>query len=244
MNIQLQVKNLSSPKVDQAIDLVKKLIQSGTIRPGDKLPNEADLATQLGVSRNSLREAVRAMQAIRILEARQGDGTYVSKLDPAGMIDVLRFAVDVSDPISVVWYLELRQILEVASVQEAAVHRTAEQLTELKNLHRQVLNEKDPDRLMALDGAFHNAIADIGGNPVHAALLRVVSAPTVRARVWRQRIADCDYRTIRNEHQQILDAIERKSVDEARHAMWGHLNHVVTWVRDNPEAMTALEANQ
>lgn len=234
---------MSSPKVDQAIDLVKKLIQSGTIRPGDKLPNEADLATQLGVSRNSLREAVRAMQAMRILEARQGDGTYVSNLDPAGMIDVLRFAVDVSDSVSVVWYLELRQILEVATTQEAAVHRSAEQLAGLKHLHQQVLNENDPDKLMALDGAFHNAIADIGSNPVHAALLRVVSAPTVRARVWRQRIADYDYRAIRDEHQQILDAIERQSVDEARYAMWGHLNHVIAWVKDNPEAVTALEDN-
>lgn len=235
---------MSSPKVDQAINQVKKLIQSGRIHPGDKLPSEAELATQLSVSRNSLREAVRAMQTMRILEARQGDGTYVSDLDPAGMIDVLRFAVDVSDSRSVVWYLELRQILEVAATQEAAVRRTPEQFAELTDLHQQVLEEDDPEKLMALDGAFHNLIADIGGNPVHAALLGVVSAPTVRARVWRQRIADFDYRSIRNEHQQILDAIGRQHVDEARHAMWGHVNHVIVWVRDNPEALTRPEDTQ
>lgn len=235
---------MSSPKVDQAINLVKKLIQSGAVRPGDKLPNEGELAEQLGVSRNSLREAVRAMQTMRILEARQGDGTYVSDLDPAGMMDVLRFAVDVSDSRSVVWYLELRQILEVAATQEAAVRRTPGQLAKLRDLHQQVLEENDPGKLMALDGAFHSLIAEIGGNPVHAALLGVVSAPTVRARVWRQRIADFDYRSIRREHQQILNAIERQHVDQARHAMWGHLNNVIAWVRENPEALSDQEAAQ
>lgn len=230
---------LSSPKVDKAINLVKELIQSGQIRSGDKLPNEADLANQLGVSRNSLREAVRAMQTMRILEARQGDGTYVSKLDPAGMIDVLRFAVDVSDAQSVLWYLELRQILEVATVQVAAARRSPAQLAALKDLHQQVMAEDDPDALMSLDGDFHNMIAEIGGNPVHAALLRVVSAPTVRARIWRQRLADHDYNAIRREHQQILNAIERQNVEEARHMMWGHLNHVIGWVRDNPNSISS-----
>lgn len=235
---------MSSPKVDQAINLVKELIQSGAIRSGDKLPNEADLALQLGVSRNSLREAVRAMQTMRILEARQGDGTYVSDLNPADMMNVLRFAVDVSDSQAVVWYLELRQVLEVATTQEAAVRRTPQQLAQLEEVHQQVLNEDDPDKLMALDGAFHNLIADIGGNPLHAALLRVVSAPTVRARIWRQRISDYDYRAIRREHQQIIDAIARQNVDEARHAMWGHLNHLIAWVRDNPDALTNPKAKQ
>lgn len=228
---------MSSPKVDKAINLVKELIQSGQIRPGDRLPNEADLANQLGVSRNSLREAVRAMQTMHILEARQGDGTYVSKLDPAGMMDVLRFAVDVSDAQSVLWYLELRQILEVAAVQEAAIRRTSEQLDRLKNIHSQIMNENDPAKLLSLDGDFHNMIAEIGCNPVHTALLRVVSAPTVRARIWKQRLADHDYRHIRDEHHQILEAIEHQRVDEARQVMWGHVNHVIAWVRSNPDAL-------
>lgn len=228
---------MSGQKVELAINLVKELIQSGQIRAGDRLPNEAELAAQLGVSRNSLREAVRAMQTMRILEARQGDGTYVSDLDPAGMMEVLRFAVDVSDSTAVIWYLELRQLLEVATVQETAIRRTRPQLDRLKEIHRNILTENDPESLMALDGTFHDLIAEIGGNPVHAALLKVVSAPTVRARIWRQRLADHDYQNIRCEHERILDAIEHQRVDEARHAMWGHLNDVISWVRTNSEAL-------
>lgn len=230
---------MSSPKVDQAVNLVKELIQSGKIRRGDKLPNEADLANQLGVSRNSLREAVRAMQTMRILEARQGDGTYVSELDPAGMMDVLQFAVDVSDSQSALWYLELRQTLEVATVQEAAARRTPKQLAELHELHKKILVEDDPVTLMGLDSEFHNLIAQIGGNPVHTALLKVVSAPTMRMRIGRQRMADQNFRTIRHEHKQILTAIEQQRVAQAHHLMWDHLNNVITWVRDNPDAIAS-----
>lgn len=230
---------VSSPKVDQAIELVKQLIQSGAVRPGDKLPKEGDLALRLGVSRNSLREAVRAMQTMRILEARQGDGTYVSDLDPSHMMDVLSFAVDVSDAQSVVWFLELRRTLELAAVQSACVCRTDQDLTELQDIHEKILNEEDPDKLMALDGAFHQKIAEIGGNPVQASLLNVVSAPTLRARVWRQRLADQDYRSIRDEHQVVMDAIVRQDVDGARFGMWAHLGQVINWVRENTEALAS-----
>lgn len=228
---------MSGQKVEQAIALVKELILSGHVRPGDRLPKEADLAAQLGVSRNSLREAVRAMQTVRILEARQGDGTYVSNLDPAGMMDVLSYAVDVSDARAVRWYLELRQILEVAAVQETAIRRTEAELEALRTVHQAALVERDPTRLMELDRDFHNLIAEIGGNPVHAALSRVVSAPTMRARIWRLRLADRDYATMLREHQRILDAIEHRLVDEARHAMWGHLHGVIAWVRSNGDAL-------
>ena len=229
---------MASPKVERAISLVKELIQSGQIRPGDQLPNEGDLSVQLGVSRNSLREAVRAMQTMRILEARQGDGTYVSDLDPAGMVDILRFAVDVSDARSVAWFLEIRRILEVAAVQEATARRTAAQLIRLKEIHHALLAQPDAEESLRLDGRFHDVLAEIGGNPIHAALLRVVSAPTLRARIWRQRLADYDFARVRTEHQAILDAVEAQDIEHARNAMWNHVNHVIEWVRANPAALS------
>src|SRR6266702_1766410 len=69
---------------DEAIEQIRVLVASGEWGPGTRLPREADLAAQLGLSRNSLREAVRALSLIRVLEVRQGDGTYVSSLDPDG----------------------------------------------------------------------------------------------------------------------------------------------------------------
>lgn len=63
---------------DEAIGKIKEMIVSGALRPGDRLPKEADLAAELGLSRNSLREAVKALSLLNILDVRQGDGTYVS----------------------------------------------------------------------------------------------------------------------------------------------------------------------
>lgn len=235
---------MCSGKVDQTIELVKDLIQSGDIRAGDRLPSEGELSAQLGVSRNSLREAVRVMQAMRILEARQGDGTYVSDLDPAASMDVLRFAVDISDTRSVVWYLEIRRLLEVVAAQEAAARRTDEDLARLEDVHARLMAEPDGPGIMALDAEFHQALGRIGSNPIQAALLRVISAPTLRARVWRQRLADNSCARIRREHQVILDAIRARDVEAARNAMWQHITQVIQWVEGNPEPMTARRAPQ
>ena len=237
---------MSSPKVDLAINLVKGLIQSGEIRPGDRLPNEADLSAQLGISRNSLREAVRALQAMRILEARQGDGTYVCDLDPVGMIDVLRFAVDVSDTQAVVWFLEIRRTLEVSAVRRAASRRSVSELDQLKAIQSRILKTTDNDLLMQLDSDFHLAIADIAGNPIQSALLKVVSAPTLRARIWRQRLADMNFANLRHEHDRILAGIEEQDVESAVHAMWGHVDGVLQWAKTHPEdiAMPIIDMGQ
>lgn len=227
-------RHLGSPKVDQAVERVKDLILTGKLRAGDKLPNEEDLSGLLDVSRNSLREAVRAMQTMRILEARQGDGTYVADLEPAGMIDILSFAVDVSDAKSIVWFLELRRTLEVWSVQEAAARRSPEQLAQLLDIHERLLKEVDPDEAIHLDCEFHVRLAEIGGNPIHVALLKVVSAPALRARVARHRLPDSDNFGLRAQHQEIIDAVAARDVERARLAMWNHVNQVLLWVKDHP----------
>ena len=70
------------PVTDVAIDKIKDMIITGELAPGDRLPKEAELAQHLGLSRSSLREAVKALCLIRVLDVRQGDGTYVTSLEP------------------------------------------------------------------------------------------------------------------------------------------------------------------
>ena len=83
MNESTTRRGRRGPSVTEgAIDRIRELIVSGSWGPGDRLPKESELAAQLGLSRNSLREAVRALSQLRVLEVRQGDGTYVSSLEP------------------------------------------------------------------------------------------------------------------------------------------------------------------
>ena len=79
---------------DEAIGKIKEMIISGRVRPGEKLPREADLAAELGLSRNSLREAVKALTLVNVLDVRQGDGTYATSLAPSLLLEALSFIVD------------------------------------------------------------------------------------------------------------------------------------------------------
>ncbi|WP_170844547.1 FadR/GntR family transcriptional regulator [Aliiruegeria lutimaris] len=224
---------MSNSKVDLAISLVQELIRSGELRPGDRLPVEAELAAQLGLSRNSLREAVRAMQAMRILEARQGDGTYISDLDPARMIETLRFAVDVSGPQAVIWFLEIRRMIELHIAGIAAAKRSEAELERLNACHRELSQAASFDAMMEADTRFHVILAEIAGNPILTSLLELVSGPTVRARVWRQQ----DLAEVCAEHAQVLAGIAARDVDAAKHAMWTHISGVLNWVVAHPEEL-------
>src|SRR5215216_2002282 len=97
---------------DEAIEKIKAMILGGELRPGERLPKEAELAEHLGLSRNSLREAVRALSLIRVLDVRQGDGTYVTSLEPSLLLDALTFVVDLHQDRSVLALMEARRLLE------------------------------------------------------------------------------------------------------------------------------------
>jgi len=129
------------PVTDEAIDKIKAMIVSGELGPGARLPREADLAERLGLSRNSLREAVKALSLIRVLDVRQGDGTYVTSLDPNLLLDAMTFVVDFHRDDTVLEFLEVRRILEPAATAMAALTMTDEQIEGL----RAVLAELDPN---------------------------------------------------------------------------------------------------
>src|SRR5947209_19943740 len=104
------------------------MIVSGELGPGDRLPKEADLADKLGLSRNSLREAVRALSLIHILDVKQGDGTYVTSLEPRLLLEAMSFVTDFHRDDSVLDFLEVRRILEPAAAALAALKMTDEEI--------------------------------------------------------------------------------------------------------------------
>src|SRR3954469_23141729 len=125
---------------DEAIDKIKGMITSGELGPGDRLPKEADLAERLGLSRNSLREAVKALSMIRVLDVRQGDGTYGTSLEPHLLLDLLGFVVDFHTDDAVMHFLEVRRLLEPAATALAAQRMSADDVEKLQA----VLDELGP----------------------------------------------------------------------------------------------------
>lgn len=216
---------------DEAIQRIKAMIVSGLLKPGQRLPPEAALAEQLGLSRNSLREAVRALALINILDVRQGDGTYVTSLEPERLLDALTFVVDFHRDESVLDFLRVRRILEPAAAAMAALVISKAEVAALEDNVRATSPDADPEDLIKLDLEFHRLIGVASGNPVLASLIEGISGPTNRARVWRGRTQSGALERTLNEHRAILDALAAREPELAHAAMVNHVAGVENWLR-------------
>src|SRR5262249_16097424 len=163
---------------DEAIDKIKEMIVSGELGPGDRLPKESDLADRLGLSRNSLREAVKALSLIHVLDVRQGDGTYVTSLEPRLLLDAMTFAVEFHRDATVLEFLEVRRILEPAVTAMAATVMTDEEIAALRAVLDELDDNPSVEALVANDLEFHRRIALGTGNTVLCSLIESLSGPT------------------------------------------------------------------
>lgn len=216
---------------DEAIEKIKGMIVSGELRPGDRLPKEVDLAAQLGLSRNSLREAVRALSMVRILDVRQGDGTYVTSLEPKALLDGLSFIVDLHHDATILEFFEVRRILEPAATALAARQIDAETLDALRDHLAKVTDESSAEDLVENDLEFHRRIAEAAGNSVLYSLVDTLSGPTIRARIWRGLTQEGALKRTLDEHHAILDALAGREADLARALATVHIAGVEQWLR-------------
>src|SRR3982751_1257687 len=151
-------------QTDVVIQSVKDMITSGRLTPGSRLPVEKDLAAALAVSRGSLREGVRALAMMGVLETRQGDGTYVTSLDANLLLAPMGFMVDLQTPANSAHLQAVRRVLESQAASRAASRITDDELAEAKSILDDVepmLESKDldHDQIMNADIAFHRIIA-------------------------------------------------------------------------------------
>jgi GntR family transcriptional repressor for pyruvate dehydrogenase complex len=217
-----------------AIETIRELIASGEWGPGTRLPREADLAARLGLSRNSLREAVRALSLARVLEVRQGDGTYVSSLEPGELLEPTLSATHLLQGRTVLELFEVRRMLEPEAAAMAALRADQGVLHDLRReLDRMVAAGDHAEELVEADAAFHDVIGRAPGNGVLSALLRSLSTRTVRARLWHG-LADRNALDVaREEHARIYEAIAAGDVDLARAASLVHIANNEAWLRDH-----------
>ncbi|MFF1520494.1 FadR/GntR family transcriptional regulator [Streptomyces sp. NPDC058305] len=216
---------------DEAIEKIKGMIVSGALRPGDRLPKESELAADLGLSRNSLREAVRALSLIRILDVRQGDGTYVTSLDPQLLLEALSFVVDFHRDDTVLEFLAVRRILEPAATAMAATLIGEAELDALADQLDKLGPEPSVEELVAADLDFHRGIVRTSGNSVLCSLLDGLSGPTTRARVWRGLTQEDAVSRTLHEHRAILAALRDRDAEAARSWATVHIASVEQWLR-------------
>jgi len=213
------------------IDQITAMILDGRLGPGHRLPVEKDLAETLGVSRGSLREGVRALSVLGALETRQGDGTYVTTLDPSLLAGPLGLVVELQSAGHAPHVHAVRRMLETeaAGLAAAAAHPPGVELAAAETAIDDAIAAlhapagTDHEALISADLAFHHHLAAAAGNPVLAALVDAMGGRTARHRLWRGLTEpDADERSLR-EHQSILAAVVSGDVDRARVRMAAHL---------------------
>jgi GntR family transcriptional repressor for pyruvate dehydrogenase complex len=222
---------MAAPLTEAAIEQVRDLISTGQLSSGARLPPEAELAELLGTSRNTVREAVRALVTARVLDVRRGDGTYVTSLRPELLLAGIGAAADLLQDGFTLELLEVRRILEPAATAMAATRVTDQTLDDLAVcLHRMSAAETH-DELVRHDEEFHRLVIAAAGNETLASMLAGVSSRTTRGRAWRGVVErGATARTI-SEHSNILEALRNRDPAVAEAAALFHVATTEAWFR-------------
>ena len=201
------------------------LIQEKQLRPGDKLPPERELAAMMQVSRPSLREALRALSIMNVIEIRQGDGTYVTSLDPQLLVEHLDFVFSLDDS-TFLQLLEARRIVETGLVELAAKRITDAQIAQLEAcLKRSAESVGDSQAFLETDLDLHEYITEAAGNPILSRFMASISRLGLASRRRTVEIPGVREQAV-EDHRAIVAALKARDPEAARQAMLRHLENI------------------
>lgn len=217
--------------MDTALHGLRALIADGDLKPGARLPSEGELCERLGVSRGPLREAIRTLSALGVIDTRHGSGSYVSELHAADLIRGLSLTVGLLPLESVIELYELRRALEAHAASLAAARIDDETIARLDELLVRLEAVTDDEELSELDSQFHSAIADVANNDALATLLDVLRGRSRAYRIFTTEDA-AQIKVLSDAgHRAILRGLESRDPVAASAAAAGHVAQTEHWLR-------------
>ena len=201
------------------------------LKPGDKLPSERELAELLRVSRSSIRDAIRGLELMGLVEPRQGAGTIVRETSAESLVHPFANALKRRREL-VSELLDFRKMLEPPLAARAATHASPEEISEMEEiLQRQEAKLSDDETSIAEDAEFHYSVALASGNSV---VLKVLDILMDLLRETRERSLQVKGRPEKSlaGHRRVLAAIKRHDAEAARDAMRRHIEDVEEIVLD------------
>ena len=219
-------------------DHIFGMIRNGQLKPGDKLPTEREYAEKLNVSRNSLREALKALSFIGLVTTTQGGGTYINKYNAGFLGSVLKY-ITVIDNTLLTEIIQVRKALESEAAELAAKNAAQEDIKKLEELvlKREALVEESKgnfdlyrDNLNDLDSEFHLTISKASGNSV---ICEFISAISDIFRMHQNKAArKFQSPVIANSfHRKIYNAIKGRNPELAKEVMEAHIASIETVIK-------------
>jgi GntR family transcriptional regulator, transcriptional repressor for pyruvate dehydrogenase complex len=215
---------------EEIVEQIRQLMKGGELKPGDKLMPERELAARLQVSRPSVREAIRSLEMMGVVEIRRGDGTFMRDTNADEIIRPLAMFLAVEKG-SLLEMFEVRRIFETATARMAAERASDEEVDEIhKALDGMIasFNAQDSERGEEYDIAFHYGIADATHNALLSRLFRTVSEEFSRSvSVARRRlyVDEVNPQKLIEQHRRIYKSIKSHDPDGASAAMLTHLTY-------------------
>lgn len=225
--VKASIRPITRLSVSEGISQqIIELISTGKLKPGQRLPSERELCKSFGASRSSVREALRSLSMLNILESRVGDGTVAAVNSAKFLKKVLKLRL-ITQRDEVEDLLKVRCALECLAVAEAAIRRTDEDVEKLDRLIEAMDQFGDrPTRFAGIDFQFHLAIAQMSQNTLLFDMVSMIRGQTIDgiSRVFRfPNALSLSF----DEHKKIVAAIRRGDAEKARAAMKGHLDAAI-----------------
>jgi DNA-binding FadR family transcriptional regulator len=218
-------QSLRGPALYKAIrDYIKQYILEHDLKPGDPLPPEGQLVEDLGVGRSSVREAVKSLQSVGIVDVRQGDGLYVRELNFDPMLEAFIFGMQF-DPNTLAELLQIRIWLEVSVIGDAVEHLTDTDIAKLEDILKEWKGRvQTGDEYSDLDESFHQVIYGVLHNQT---LMNLFSAFwTAFTNLDTEITRDAEPASVLQFHRSIVDAIRSRDSEFARQQLLQHFNHI------------------
>ncbi|XVU24598.1 FadR/GntR family transcriptional regulator [Actinoplanes sp. CA-054009] len=222
------------PAYQLLADELRADITSGRLQPGERLPPEPELCVKTGVSRSTVREALRLLASQHLIVTTRGvtGGSFVAHPDAEQLADGLATGITLltnSADVGLADLLELRRALEVPAAGLAALRRDEEHLLEI---HSALFDPAidDLDTILAAHAAFHMAVAKATGNP----LFELVVRPLYHASFGEDVTSDLPpgyWRQIDADHRLLLDCLTMRDAESATKAAARHLDYIAAVVR-------------
>ncbi|GAB6083313.1 FadR/GntR family transcriptional regulator [Desulfuromonas carbonis] len=215
---------------EEIVDQIKQLIARGDLGPGERIPSERELATLLGVSRPSVREALMVLEAMGFIESRQGGGTFVRTLTETTLTNPLARLMEQKDPRLLHALAEVRMGLESWSAYLAAQRADEGEIEQLRSIYRTMEEQAanggwDAD----VDARFHYAITAATHNTVQVHVLDTIHTlfhTTIQVALTEFYRKSGYLERLLTQHREILDAIAAREPERARQKMLVHLTMV------------------